>query len=118
MKSIFIFFVFAALLSFTITDELTGRWQTKPSPKGNVTSVLFNPDNSFEVFTNKKPFTSGVYTLADSIFTFTDNGCNGKRGVYKIIFFSDGDSLRLQPLQDSCTERMNGMSRIVLGRVK
>lgn len=107
-----------ALAGFISEDYLTGRWQTKPSDKGNVTSVVFKPDNTFEGFVNRKPFTTGKYTLEDSVFTFTDNGCGGAEGVYKLILFSDGDSLRLQPISDTCTARKAGMSRLVLGRVK
>lgn len=99
-------------------DKLTGRWQTKPSEKGNITGVVFKIDNTFEGFINKKPFTSGNYTLQDSVFSFVDNGCEGKRGVYKVVFFSNEDSMRLVPISDSCTERRNGMSRLILGRVK
>ena len=107
-----------ALVSFTVTDELTGRWETKPSAKGNITGVVFKADNSFEGYINKKPFVSGQYTLENGIFSFTDNGCDGKKGVYKIVFFSNSDSLRFEPINDSCEERRNGMNRTVLGRVK
>ena len=117
MKTIFISVVLIAAFSFTINDKLTGRWETAPSAKGNVTGVVFKPDNSFEGYVNKKPFTSGRYTLQDSIFSFTDNGCDGMQGVYKIIFFHDADSIRFEPITDSCTERKEGISRMVLGRV-
>ena len=106
------------LLSFTVTDPLTGRWETKPSDKGNITGVVFKTDNSFEGYINKKAFVSGQYTLQDSIFSFVDNGCDGKRGVYKIVFFSNDDSLRFEPINDSCDQRRGGMSRLILGRVK
>ncbi|WP_213086930.1 hypothetical protein [Chitinophaga agrisoli] len=99
-------------------DRLTGRWESQPSPKGNVTGVVFKTDHSFEGYVNKKPFVSGTYTLQDDIFTFSDNGCEGKRGVYKIFFFSNADSLRLIPIVDSCAERKQGMSKLVMGRVK
>lgn len=107
-----------ALVVLTNQDKLTGRWQTKPSEKGNTTLVVFKPDNSFEGFINKKPFTTGTYTLQDSIFSLTDNGCNGVRGIYRIIFFSNSDSMRLEPINDSCTGRKEGMSRLILGRMK
>ena len=99
-------------------DKLTGRWESQPSPKGNITGVFFKEDNSFEGYINKKPFTSGVYTLENDLFTFTDNGCDGKKGIYKIIFFSNDDSLRLVPVEDSCIQRKEGMSKLVMGRVK
>lgn len=118
MKTIFFVSVTIALAAFISEDFLTGRWETKPSEKGNVTSVVFKPDNTFEGFINRKPFTTGKYSLKDSIMTFTDNGCGGSEASYKVVLFSYGDSLRFQPLTDSCTERRRGMSRIVMGRAK
>ena len=106
------------MLALSAGDKLTGRWESLPSPKGNVTGVVFKPDNTFEGYVNKKPFVTGSYTLQDSIFSFVDNGCLGMRGVYKLVFFSNNDSLRLVPINDSCDERKNGMSRLVMGRVK
>lgn len=113
-------FIALVLTGATINekDKLTGRWESQPSPKGNVTGVIFKEDYSFEGYINKKPFTSGVYTLDNDIFSFTDNGCDGKKGVYKIIFFSNDDSLRLVPVEDSCIQRKEGMSKLVMGRVK
>lgn len=105
-------------LAFTAKDKLTGRWETKPSVKGNVTGIVFKSDNSFEGYVNKKPFVSGNYTLEDSVLSFVDNGCEGKKAVYKLIFFSNGDSLRFDPISDSCVQRKEGMTRTILGRVK
>lgn len=99
-------------------DKLTGRWESKPSPKGSVTGVIFKEDNSFEGYINKKPFTSGAYTLENDLFTFTDNGCDGKKGIYRVAFFSNDDSLRFVPVEDSCSQRKEGMSKLVMGRVK
>lgn len=93
MKTISVATVLVAAFSFTIKDKSTGRWETAPSAKGNVTGVVFKPDNSLEGYVNRKPFTSGRYALHDSIFSFTDNGCDGMRGVYKVIFFHDADSI-------------------------
>jgi hypothetical protein len=118
MRTIIFVSITIALAAFISEDFLTGRWETKPSPKGNVTSVVFKPDNTFEGFINRKPFTTGKYTLKDSIFTFTDNGCGGAEGVYKLILFSKGDSVRFEPISDTCVERKNGMSRTIMGRVK
>lgn len=106
------------LLAFTAKDRLTGRWESKPSDNGNITGVVFKEDNSFEGYINRKPFVSGTYTLQDSIFSFTDNGCMNQEGVYKIIFFHDKDSLRFKNISDNCTERRTGMERLVMGRVK
>ncbi|RPD39523.1 hypothetical protein [Chitinophaga barathri] len=99
-------------------DKLTGRWETAPSEKGNVTGVVFKADNTFEGYVNKKPFATGRYTLENDLFTFVDNGCDGRQGIYRVIFFSGNDSLRLQPVADSCDQRKAGMSRLVMGRVK
>lgn len=106
------------LIAFSGNDELLGDWESKPSPKGNVTRIVFKPDNSFDGFINKKPFVTGQYQVENNILSFVDNGCNGARGVYKLIFFSNSDSLRFEPIQDSCEQRKNGMSRTVVGRVK
>ena len=118
MKRILISALVFVLVSFTLADELIGNWESKPSPKGNVTRVVFKSDNTFEGFINKKPFVSGKYTLDNGILSFVDNGCDGRRGIYKLVFFSDSDSLRFEPIQDSCEERRNGMSRTILGRAK
>ncbi len=118
MRTIILAAIIAALGGFVDEDFLTGRWESKPSPKGNVTSVLFKPDNTFEGYVNKKPFVTGQYTLKDSIMSFVDNGCNGAEGVYKVVLFSYGDSLRFEPVNDDCEERKNGMSRLVMGRLK
>src|SRR5688500_2299069 len=99
-------------------NNLTGRWESKPSVKGNVTGIVFKPDSTFEGYVNKKPFVSGRYTFKDDVLTMVDNGCEGKPGTYRIIFFSGTDSLRFSPLSDSCEERKAGASRTVLGRVK
>ena len=115
-----LFFVFTLLCSLPAKDKLTGRWESKPSEKGNVTGVLFKPDHSLLGYVNKKPFATGTYTFnpKDSIMSFVDNGCNGAQGVYKILFFCNSDSLKFQVITDSCEERKNGMQRLVLGRVK
>ena len=107
------------LLFFLYTeDKLTGKWQTKPSVNGNVTGVVFKTDKSMEAYVNKKPFASGQYTFKDDVISFTDNGCEGRRAEYKTIFFADNDSLRFEVIMDSCDERRQGMSRLVLGKVK
>ncbi|MBC8033017.1 MAG: hypothetical protein H7Y03_02660 [Chitinophagaceae bacterium] len=107
------------LTAFTIEpDLLTGRWQSPVSPKGNVTTVVFKADNTFEGFVNNKPFVSGSYKLQDSVFTMQDNGCNGVVSMYKPIFFSNNDSLRFELIMDSCINRSEGVKRLVLGRVK
>ena len=112
------FYSALVVLCFSMREnKLIGRWESKPSEKGNVTGVVFK-DSTFEGYVNKKPFVSGVYKLEDDLFSFVDNGCQGKRGLYKIILFSDSDSLRFEPIADSCTDRKNGMSRLVLGRKK
>lgn len=118
MKIVLIFAAAMAYISFAEKDRLSGRWQSQPSPKGNVTGVVFKTDSTFEGYVNKKPFVSGTYTLQDDIFTFTDNGCEGKRGVYKLFFFSNADSVRFVPIEDSCERRKEGMSKLVMGRVK
>lgn len=120
MKIVSILCTITAFFVFAVIDPLTGRWETKPSAKGNVTGVVFKNDSILEGYVNKKPFTSGIYRFSskDSILSFTDNGCNGAEGVYKVIFFSTGDSMRFKAIYDSCTERRDGMQRLIMGRVK
>jgi hypothetical protein len=118
MRKILILSAVIAFFGFREANKLIGRWESKPSPKGNVTGVVFKADNSFEGYINKKPFTSGTYTWKDNILSFVDNGCDGQHAEYKTIFFSNEDSLRFEPISDSCMERKNGMSRTVLGRIK
>ena len=114
----------SAALIFSIAkssnDPISGRWETKPSAKGNITGVVFKNDSILEGYINKKPFTSGVYHFStkDSIISFVDNGCNGARGIYKVTLFSMGDSLSFKAIYDSCTERKEGMQRLIMGRVK
>lgn len=120
MKTIFVSTVITLLFAFISADTLTGRWESMPSVNGNVTGVVFKNDNSFEGYVNKKPFVSGTYSYSpeDSVFTFTDNGCNGAKGVYKIQFFNNSDSMRYVVINDSCTQRAEGMQRLTLGKVK
>ena len=107
-----------SLLEFAASNRLEGRWESKPSVKGNVTGVVFKNDSSFEGYVNRKPFVSGHYTVTDTIMTFTDNGCSGAQGIYSLIFFSNDDSLRFKAVSDSCNERRAGMERLTLGRIK
>jgi hypothetical protein len=118
MKSILMATSLIGLLITGPNDSITGRWQSRPSAKGNVTSTVFKEDGKLEGFINKKPFVSGVYfySAADSILTFTDNGCGGSTGVYKVNFFSSGDSLRFTAIYDSCMGRKAGMQRLIMGR--
>lgn len=118
MKRILVSIIFITLLAFTLKNKLVGRWETMPSPKGNVTSVVFNKNHTYEGFINKKPFVSGKYSLSRNVITIEETGCNGVRAAYKLIFFSHSDSLKFEPINDSCTERREGMQRTVLGRIK
>jgi hypothetical protein len=118
MKIMIIAAVAFALAAASEPNPLVGRWETKPSPKGNVTGLYMKADSSFEGFINKKPFVTGTYTYKDSLLSFVDNGCNRTRGLYKVIFFSEGDSIRFEPVSDTCTERRNGMSKTIMGRIK
>ncbi|HEY0679374.1 MAG TPA: hypothetical protein VGD17_13890 [Chitinophagaceae bacterium] len=116
MKLSILTLIFISLIPFK--NKLLGTWETRPSEKGNITRVIFNKDNTHEVFINKKPFLNGEYHLKGNIMTLKENGCGGSEGVYKLIFFSGTDSLRFQLISDTCTNRKTGMQRIVLGRVK
>lgn len=120
MKTILMAIAFIAASITNPNDKLTGRWETKPSEKGNVTGVVFKDGKKMEGYVNRKPFVSGEYFFspADSILSFTDNGCGQSMAVYKVNFFSNSDSLRFTSIYDTCTERKNGMHRLVMGRVK
>ena len=118
MKIMIIAAIALTLAATSDPNPLLGRWETKPSPKGNVTGLYMKADSSFEGFFNKKPFVTGTYTYKDSLLSFVDNGCNRTRGLYKVIFFSEGDSIRFEPVSDTCTERRNGMSKTIMGRIK
>ena len=117
MRIIAIYVIAMVVLAFNEKDKLTGRWQSQPSVTGAVTGVVFKPDNTFEGFVNKKPFVTGKYRVQDDLFSFTDNGCDGAEGIYKMIFFSNEDSLRFEPITDTCTGRRAGMSKLIMGRV-
>jgi len=116
MARVILYLGMVVLSAFIGENKLIGRWESKPSEKGNVTGVVFK-DSTFEGYVNKKPFVSGTYKLENDTFSFVDNGCEGKKGVYRVIF-SDTDSLRFEPILDSCDGRKNGMSRLILGRKK
>ena len=109
--------IFGALV---VKDPLTGRWETGRSEKGNVTGVVFKQDSVMEGYVNRKPFVSGTYSFnaTDSILSFVDNGCDGKRAIYKVLLYSNSDSMRFQVVTDSCEGRRNGMLKLVMGRVK
>ena len=108
------------LFVFTAKDPLLGRWESRPSPKGNITGVVFKEGNIMDAYINRKPFASGTYHFnpADSIFSFTDNGCNGVMGIYKMHLFSNGDTATFELIKDDCKERAHGMVSLVIGRVK
>ena len=116
---LFIFYM-AALMSLSSTIDLTGRWETMPSEKGNVTGVVFKSDSTFEGYVNRKPFVSGTYTFnnEDSVLSLQDGGCAGVAATYKVNFFSNADSMRFTAIEDACTGRKEGMQRLVMGRVK
>jgi hypothetical protein len=119
MKRIFVTVgIVITLLAFAPKNKLVGRWETKPSPKGNITGVVFNKDYTYEGYVNKKPFVSGTYSLGRNTITIEETGCNGTKAIYKLIFFNHSDSLRFEAINDSCSERKEGMQRTILGRVK
>ncbi|HYF32088.1 MAG TPA: hypothetical protein VD993_13285 [Chitinophagaceae bacterium] len=116
MKTVLFFVVTMVSLNLD-NNKLVGRWESM-SVTGNVTGVVFKEDNTFEGYVNKKPFVSGTYTFHDGIFTMQDNGCMDAVGTYKITFFSNDDSMRIELLSDDCTPRGNGTNNRVFGRVK
>jgi hypothetical protein len=117
MKTFFFSSLLVLLFGLKPEDKLTGRWESR-SETGAVTGVVFKTDNSFDSYLNRKHFVSGTYTLNDSLFTIQDDGCKGLEGVYRISFYSNNDSIRLQLISDSCKGRSTGMPRLHLGRTK
>jgi hypothetical protein len=115
-----LFMCITTLITLASTINLTGRWESPLSVKGNVTGVVFKTDNTFEGYVNKKPFVSGTYTFSaeDSMLTMQDGGCAGITAIYKVNFFSNGDSMRFTAINDSCIQRKEGMQRLVMGKVK
>lgn len=98
--------------------KLVGRWQPKTPPGVSVVTA-FRPDNTFDVFVNSKTFVSGQYWFRHDTLAVSDPIC-GKEyyGLYSIAFMGE-DSVRLTPLQDTCTARRNANIRTpTMGRVK
>ena len=118
MRIYLVSFFLLVFFSFTDSNPIEGRWETKPSEKANVTGVVFKSNYEFEGYVNKKPFVSGKYSVEGEVLSFVDNGCEGKRGKYRLIFFSNSDSLRFKAIEDECIERKEGMEKTILGRVK
>lgn len=118
MKSILI--SIAAMLFYASTDELTGKWESPPSPEGNVATVLFKEDKTFETYMDGSPHINGGYSYSpnDSIFTIDDFACGGVTGIYKVNFFANGDSLYFTGIDDKCEERKVRVEAVILGRVK
>lgn len=117
MKTILI--CITAIFGFASSIDITGRWETQPSEKGNITGIVFKSNNTFEGYVNKKPFASGTYTFnaADTLLTIQEGSCGGVAATYKVNFFSNADSIRFTVVEDSCTQRKQGVQRMVLGRV-
>lgn len=115
MKSILI----PSFLLLALADKhpLEGRWQSPTSDAGEVATVLFNEDKTFETFMNGNAHIAGSYTVKDSLLTLSDHACS-EGGTYKINFFSKGDSVRFQVIDDACTGRAIKVGSVVLGRVK
>ena len=118
IKTIMIAASMAISVSSINSNKLTGRWETQRSPSGNVFGVVFKEDLTMEGYQNKKPFFSGNYSTENDVIYFEDNGCPDIKASYKLIFFSNDDSLRFEPIDDKCEQRLEGMKRTILGRVK
>ena len=110
----------AILATYLLTndDVLTGRWESRPSKTGTVTGVVFKADRTMEGYMNRKPFMTGSYEIKDSLIIVEDNGCAAVKGTYKLILFSNADSMRFELVSDACVPRSKGMPNLVMGRVK
>lgn len=111
-------FLLMIIYVFSLPDNsLLGRWESV-SKTGAVTGVVFKADRDFEVFVNRKAFTSGKYRVQGDTLIFSDTGCGGSEGMYRNLFYHNGDSLRWTLIYDTCTERARGMQALRLGRKK
>ena len=119
MKTIALLAVTAALFSFASeNNKLAGRWESQPFDDGVVMGALFRDNGSFEGTSNGYVFAYGSYKTANDTVTFTDNTCNGAEAKYKLLFFGNGDSLRLQAISDDCWQRRSRIEKAVMGRMK
>jgi hypothetical protein len=107
----------AMVCAFTGNNRLTGTWQ-RLSSSGNIHTITFSADNTFEMQVNGTPRVSGDYSLTDSIFSIEDFGCPDMKGTYKIKFFGNSDSCRFEAISDPCDARVQQANGAVLFKVK
>jgi hypothetical protein len=117
MKSICIAIVALLFFDSSKSDSLTGTWMRLSPAGAPVYRVVFSAD-TYKTYINDKPGVNGVYTLNDSIFDINDSGCPDEPARYKITFFGNNDSCRLQVINDGCDARMHQADNAILYRVK
>src|SRR4030095_6165539 len=121
MKSFLAISFMIVSMAFTGTDPnpLVGKWETKLSDGGNVTSVIFKDNNEFESYINTTPYINGTYTVKGKVISIIDDRCGDDiTGTYELIFFAHSDSLRFQAIEDDCGRRKFAIENTILGRVK
>ena len=117
MKSIVIAAIGLFYFAFTANDQLTGTWE-RISTDGRTYKVIFHKDSTFDMHVDGTPRLTGTYKLRDDLLTVDDTGCPDATGTYKITFFSNGDSCKMQMINDACMGRAQQADGPVLGRVK
>lgn len=109
----------AACLALATENRLTGRWEGCPDAEdGAVMGALFGEGGNFNGSCNGRAFADGNYAVKGDTLSFTDNTCMGVEARYRLLFFSNGDSLRLLAISNGCEQRRTCVERTVLGRVK
>ena len=123
MKTIVVLIFAASLLAFTVAEiDINGLWESKVENEG-IFGMRLKEDGTVVSYVNKKVFTSGRYTLShDTITILEDNGCTNAVGekmkaIYRVAMFAT-DSLRLDVIEDSCTQRKSAVAKLRFGRVK
>jgi hypothetical protein len=108
--------IVAMVCAYTSNDPLAGSWQRVSATNG-IYRVSFTPDNTFQMFVNDQLRVTGTYTLNDSIVIMDDSGCPDMTGTYKLSFFGNGDSCRVQVIGDPCDARVQQAHEAVLFRL-
>jgi hypothetical protein len=109
-SSVFIIVLFASL-SFIAGNPLVGRWEYTSAKPGAPFKLLavFRANGTFDGFINKKEFVSGTYRMKLDTLYIADPTCNVQyKGVYKVEFFGQRDSLKFHVIRDTCTGRREG----------
>jgi len=122
MKKIIVFacacFMLCIVSCNSSTKNLVGKWEAHYQ-SGNLMTVDFKQDGSFEASIPSEHFTvGGQYKLDNDVASFTDTTC-GKNywGKYKLTFYNN-DSIYSAVIEDSCSGRKNSADKATFVRTK